>query len=160
VATTLSGDAGNDTITGTLGGDTISGGTGSDVINGRGGKDIMTGGEGPDRFNFNTTESNVTAGLGDQITDWSSEDTISFNLLGAATGTTYVETVSSDYASALGIASNAIAGGTIDFVLVQIGVDLVLFADSNNDNGTADTGVVILGKTLADIDFTNVISGL
>jgi len=41
---------------------------------------------------------------------------------------------------------------------VQIGGDTVLFADTNADHSitAADDAVVLVGKSLSDIDFTNI----
>ena len=40
-------------------------------------------------------------------------------------------------------------------VAVQIGADVVVFADSGADNGSADDAVALVGRTLADISTAN-----
>jgi Ca2+-binding RTX toxin-like protein len=152
----LSGDNGDDEIYGDAGTDTISGGDGDDFIYGGTGKDVLTGGAGSDTFAFDDGDSSSVAATGDQITDWSSSDLIAFGGETAIGGTAYVETVAADYATALGIATNAIAGGSINVVAIQIGADTVVFADTGDDD-TAGTGVVLVGKGLADISAANVL---
>jgi Ca2+-binding RTX toxin-like protein len=88
------------------------------------------------------------------ISDWDSSDSLVFGVGEVGSGT-YVETVASDYATALSLANNAIAGGGIDYVAVQIGSNVVVFADSAGDNGTSDDAVVLASRTLADIGVEN-----
>jgi Ca2+-binding RTX toxin-like protein len=145
----------SDEVSGGSGTDTVNGGDGDDYVYGGTGKDVLTGGAGSDIFVFEDGDSGFSAATGDQITDWSSSDVIAFGET-AITLTAYVETVASDYATALGIATNAIAGGSINVVAIQIGADTVVFADTAGDD-TAGTGVVLVGKGLADISASNVL---
>jgi hypothetical protein len=49
--------------------------------------------------------------------------------------------------------------GANDIVAIQVGSDVVVFADSNN-SGTltaADNAVVLVGRTLTDIDSSNIV---
>jgi len=41
-------------------------------------------------------------------------------------------------------------------VAVQVGGDVVVFADTDANN-TADTAVVLVGRSLTDIDSTNIV---
>jgi len=43
---------------------------------------------------------------------------------------------------------------------VQVGGDVVVFADTNSDHilTTADTTIVLVGRTLADIAFSNILA--
>ena len=72
-------------------------------------------------------------------------------------GTNYTEITASTYDEALAAAGGLIAAGTINFVAVQVGADVVLFVDTANNNGTADDAVVLVGRTLADISSANIV---
>ncbi len=56
-----------------------------------------------------------------------------------------------DYAAALSAANAKIAAGASDYVAVKVGADVIVFADSHHNNGTADAAVVLVGKSLSDI---------
>ena len=141
----LSGGTGDDTLVGGAGADTLSGGTGADHL---------TGGGGTDHFVFAQSDSGVTQGALDVITDWNSGDTITFANVTVGAGV-YFEGSAVSYASALNLANSHIASGTADIVAVQVGGDVVVFADSAGDNGSADDAVILSGKTLSDVDFGN-----
>jgi Ca2+-binding RTX toxin-like protein len=166
--------AGNDVILGSANNDTINGGAGDDAITGNAGKDILTGGTGKDTFNFAAGDSNAgvatDVGKQDQITDWEGGtsatpvDMLHFAGLGVVNAgnhlQTYVETTAADYGSALTAAGNAFSQATpFQIAVVQVGNDTIVFA---NNGGTAnaldatDTAVVLVGRTLNDIDFTNI----
>src|SRR5207253_3082995 len=113
-----------------------------------------------DLFKFDASDSGTVAGSLDQIRDWESTDTIDFTnaALVAGNGTNYaLEATAPDYATAKAAADSAIAGGVIDYYVVQVGTDVVVFADSNNDNGTADDAVVLVGRSLNDIGPGNIV---
>lgn len=65
VASTLSGNEGNDTLTGGTGADTINGGAGDDSIVGGTGADSMTGGLGKDTYSVNELGDKVVVAPGD-----------------------------------------------------------------------------------------------
>uniref|UniRef100_UPI00398304FD hypothetical protein n=1 Tax=Phenylobacterium sp. TaxID=1871053 RepID=UPI00398304FD len=92
--------------------------------------------------------SSTAIGVWDIITDWNDTDTIDFQ--GIVAGS-YAEATAADFTAAVTLANAAIAGGT-DVVAVQVGADVIVFADSANNNGTADDAVALIGRTLADID--------
>jgi hypothetical protein len=48
------------------------------------------------------------------------------------------------------------ANNAIDYVVVQVGGDVVVFADTGALN-TADDAVVLVGRTLADISADNIV---
>src|SRR5262249_40901380 len=147
----FSGDAGNDLIFGQGGNDTINGGSGNDTIDGGLGKDILTGGGGVDRFNISTSgDSSPVAGSSDQILGWDGT-TYRLHFAPAATGAAaYSETTAADFGAALTAANTVLGGGTVDVVAVQIGSDVVVFADTNAGNSAGDA-IVLVGKSLTDI---------
>ena len=170
-ADTVFGEAGNDRITlgdassaadGGSGADTITGGAGADTITGGFGADDLRGGGGGDTFQFSVGHSGTTEGSLDRILDWTGgrstgpPDHIAFAGLASATPTTYLELKAANYGAAKLLADVQIAAGN-DYVAVQIGADVVLFVDSGSNNGTAEDAVVLVGRTLADIDYTNLI---
>lgn len=166
------GEAGNDQITlGDGGGaadggsanDTVAGGTGADTLTGGLGADDLRGGTGADRFLFSSGDSGTTEGTLDRILDWAGgrsagpSDQIVFIGLPAATQTTYLEMTASSYGVSKVLADVQIAAGN-NYVAVQVGPDVVLFVDSGNNNGVAEDAVILVGRTLADIDYTNIIA--
>ena len=159
----IDGGNGNDVILGTGFNDTITGGAGDDTITGGLGQDVLTGGGGNDQFNFAAGTSTTGQGTQDKITDWTSADHLHFT--GGATGvagtsTNYVEVVgASDYSNAETLAGSEFAGG-FKYVAVQVGNDVVVFADNGGTThalDATDTAVVLVGRSLSDIDFTNII---
>lgn len=164
---TMSGGDGADQIVGGAGSDSISGGVGADTITGgavtvgvpNGGRDFLSGGDGVDRFFFAAADSSLTAGSGDQILDWATEDRLAFAGNGAATALTYLEGTAGNYADAVLLANAAITAGVINYVSVQVGGDVVVFADvAATGNGLAEVAIVLVGRTLADIDFGNFVA--
>ena len=114
-----------------------------------------------------------TAGSLDQITDWTggtpgaTVDVLYFQYANGAlavthsaagSATNYLELSAADYATAYSAADTQIKGTPVQYVAVQIGGDVVLFA---NETGTHANGVedaiALVGKTLADIDYTNIV---
>jgi Ca2+-binding RTX toxin-like protein len=155
---TVDGGAGNDEITGTGGSDSLAGGIGTDTLDGGAGADTVAGGAGSDLFQFfQSAVPSAAAGL-DRIIDWASEDRLFFAdgsnaPVGAGTAGNYVESTQADYAAALSFANGQIAAGAINYVAVQVGADVIVFADSAGNNGTADSAVMLVGRSLADIAF-------
>jgi Ca2+-binding RTX toxin-like protein len=150
------GEAGNDILLGMGGNDTIQGGDGTDTIGGGGGQDFLRGGNDVDTFLFTAGDSGVTPGLIDQLLDWESTDIISFAALPIGSATNVVELGAGDYAAAVSLANSQIAGGIVDYAIVQVGPDTIIFVDALNNNGTADDAVVLVGRTLADIASGNI----
>ena len=156
-ADVLTGGAGRDGLFGGLGADTLSGGAGDDALQGGPGADMLTGGAGRDLFVFAGGESPASAGQMDIITDWQSSDGLTFFGPPTAAGS-YVETTTIDFASAAAFANAQIAGGTVEYVAMQVGGDVIVFADSHGDHGVAEDAVVLAGRTLADIDASNFVT--
>jgi Ca2+-binding RTX toxin-like protein len=152
------GEDGADSMNGGGGSDTLNGGAGDDALDGGSGADALTGGDGSDSFLFSAATSNVS--VTDNILDWTSADKLRFAFASgfrAATATTYAETTATSAAEAISNANAIINAGTVDFVAVQVGADVVVFADSSNNNGDADSAVIIVGKLISDIAYTNIV---
>jgi hypothetical protein len=66
----------------------------------------------------------------------------------------YFEFTAADYAAAKTLADAQITGAA-DYVVVQVGTDVVVFA--GDTGGASDTSIVLVGKTLADISASNII---
>jgi Ca2+-binding RTX toxin-like protein len=158
---TIDGGAGNDIIDGSDGSDSINGGAGSDTIDGYAGADTVAGGGGSDQFQFFLPEAFTNLATLDVILDWGADDRFFFtgddieDAIGAGTPSTYVESTAGDYASALAFANGRIALGIVNYVAVQVGSDVFVFADTAFDAGVADSAVRLMGRTLADIGFAN-----
>jgi Ca2+-binding RTX toxin-like protein len=174
----ISGGQGNDQIAGSsvvsnvlngnLGDDTLIGGRAKDTISGGGGADVLTGGAGADSFQFAAGDSPATNAAGrDQILDWTgggatAVDTLVFGDGGQVTAathlTTYIEITATDLTDAATKVAAAF-GQHFQVVAVQVGSDVVVFADAGAIAGVldaTDTGVVLVGRSLADIDFNNI----
>jgi Ca2+-binding RTX toxin-like protein len=158
----LDGGAGNDDLLGSDGFDQIYGGIGNDTIDTSNGADSVTGGAGADLFSFYAEDTFAVFSGIDRILDWASEDKLYFEAsdeaaIGAGAIGNYLETTAATYADALTAANAQIAGGAINYVAVQVGADVFLFADAEHNNGAADAAVMLVGKTLSDIAFSNII---
>jgi hypothetical protein len=149
---------GNDSVIGGGGAfDSLVGGAGNDTLDGNAGQDAISAGAGNDKIVIGAGQSSTTAGSGDQVTDWSgTDDTLDF-ATAASTGTDYIELTANNYAEAIALANTQINAGTYNYVSVAIGADVVVFADSAGDNGTADDALVLVGRTLADISAGNIV---
>ena len=135
--------------------DALYGWGGNDTLNGGAGHDLLSGGAGADLFVIFPGQSGVTAGATDTITGWESIDSLGFSGPGATTSN-YVETTASGFAAAKALADAQIRTGAADYVVVAVGADLVVFADSRGDNGGADDAVVLLGGDLNIISAANI----
>ena len=120
----------------------------------------MAGGAGADVFQFFDGAAFTAVAAIDRIVDWAAEDRLFFangdnTPVGPGTAANYVESTQTDYAAALAFANGQVAAGTINYVAVQVGTDLFVFADSAGNNGAADSAVMLVGRGLADIAFGN-----
>ena len=115
----------------------------------------MSGGAGTDVFVFAASESGVVIGAVDQILDWEAGDSLRFGLGAAVAGQTYFEETAADYDAALVLANARVAAG-VDFIAVQVGSNVIVFADTGGNNGVAEDAVVLVGRTLADIAAGNI----
>jgi Ca2+-binding RTX toxin-like protein len=150
---TISGLGGNDRLEGDKGADTIDGGAGDDTITGGQGADVLTGGDGADVFKINGPAHLVTDV--DKITDFThGVDHLRFDESPAATAANFATDTAADFKTAMADANAKIAAGA-DFVAVQVGADVVVFADEIGEHH-ADSAVLLVGKTLADISFSDI----
>jgi Ca2+-binding RTX toxin-like protein len=150
----LTGTAADDYLKGKSGADTLSGADGNDTLQGGHGGDVLTGGAGADVF-LMTGGGHVTASETsvDRITDFThGEDTLGFGRQTSLAGHPMWTGSAGSYAEAFDDAKAQIGSGAADLVAVQVGSDLVVFADSTLHNHV-DAAAILVGKTLAD--FTN-----
>jgi Ca2+-binding RTX toxin-like protein len=150
-ADSLSGGAGNDLLLGGGGADTLDGGAGNDTLSGGEGANVLTGGAGNDLFLIKSEHPGKTADALDHITDFThGEDKISFGGHLSVTSGNFQTATATTFADAMALAKTDLAGGHADVVAVQVGADVILFADTH-DNNHIDSAVVLVGKTLAGI---------
>jgi len=149
-ADSLSGGDGNDRLRGEGGNDTLDGAAGNDTLSGGAGANVLTGGQGHDTFQIDPHATASVDGL-DRITDFThGEDRLVFGEHLTLTDTDFTTAQAASYADALAAATTQIASGATDLVAVQVGSDVIVFADSSHHNHV-DAAVVLVGKTLADI---------
>ncbi len=148
---TLIARGGEDTLLGGDGSDSLSGGDSADRIVGGAGPDTLAGGAGADRFELTSTTTLLTDAGADRILDWSSEDRLVFR----GPGQPYSETTATDFASALTAAQGLISGGAAEVVAVQVGADVIVFADASAGT-SVDVAAMLVGRTLADISGANI----
>ena len=149
----ISGLAGNDRLEGGKGNDTIDGGDGNDLIRGGKGADVLTGGNGDDTFVIDSGAKQLSAI--DRITDFTSgHDKLVFDDAPAATAAGFATDTAADFTTALADANTKMAAGA-DFVAVQVGADVIVFADEVGEHHV-ESAVLLVGKTLADIASTDI----
>ncbi|WP_091735136.1 calcium-binding protein [Phenylobacterium immobile] len=157
---TIVGGASADLLIGDLGDDSLSGGDGADTLIGGKGADQLSGGAGSDLFSFTGGDSGLAAGTLDRIIDWSAQDRLHFGVTAAvgATIATYQESLSpsGDYNAARDAAAALISKSGVAFVAYQVGADVVVFADADGDKAM-DNAVILVGRTLADIDVSSIV---
>ncbi|MFC3069685.1 calcium-binding protein [Phenylobacterium soli] len=143
---------GNDVLRGDGGADTLDGGAGDDTLAGGEGANVLTGGDGADLFVIKGEgHLGKTADRLDQITDFTSgEDKLVFGHKLHVTDANFETATASDYASAVALARHDIGAGGVDVVAVEVGNDVIVFADTHANNHV-DAGVVLVGKTLTDL---------
>ena len=156
VASLIDGGSGNDSLTGGTAADAITGGQGDDTIVGGGGADLLAGGGGADQFNFanHITQASLGSGGVAVISDWVNTDSLKFGALGA--GATFYHNDSltaTSFNNAIGVANGSAHIAGDKYFAVQVGADVVVFADSNADHAidSTDDAIILTGKTLADI---------
>jgi len=151
-ADSLASGAGDDSLSGGKGDDTLDGGPGDDTLAGGDGVDRMSGGDGHDVFHVAGFAS--SAGGLDQIFDFTRhEDTLVFQGLSVDEGD-LTRGTADDFAGALAFANSQIADHGFSVVAVQVGGDVIVFGDvAGKDH--ADTGVVLVGRTLADVSYSD-----
>jgi len=175
----LFGGAGNDILQGGFGLDMLSGGDGDDrlvaqgpeitILAGEAGndtltaasfdKDILLGGSGRDRFEI-VAKADPAIRVDAEIQDWEAHDTLHFPEVtifgaGAILPLSYSEFVADSYAQALAIANEHISASGAKWVAAQVGADVYVFADLGDPADGADSAVLLVGRTLADIGLDN-----
>ena len=146
-------------LLGEAGDDSLAGGAGADTLTGGSGHDVLSGGAGGDLFIIVPGDSGTNELQVDRITDWQASDHLTLGRA-AAVATNYIEgSTAADFAGALSIANSRIVTGGADFVVLSVGNDVIVFADSRGDDGVADDAVVLSGRTLADISAANIVAG-
>ena len=176
---TLVGGAGNDTLQGGFGSDRLASGAGDDLLVAQGpegawmradegedtlvaaggGLDTLYGGEGRDRFEI-VARTDPATSPDAVILDWEAHDTLHFpeasiHVSAQILAQSYAEIVAADYAQALALANQHISGAGARYVAAQVGDSVVVFADTGDPSDGADVSVILVGRTLADIDLTN-----
>ena len=150
-ADSLSGGDGADILRGEGGNDTLAGGGGNDTLSGGRGADLLTGGPGHDTFLISGPASTAVGDV-DRITDFAKgEDILSFGTHLALTPNNVSTGQAADYAHAFVAAHDKIAAGTADLVAIQVGADVVVFADVLHHN-QVDASVILVGKSFALTD--------
>ena len=126
-ASSLKGGPKGDGLAGSGLSDLLDGAGGDDVLGGGDGADSLVGGDGSDLFIVEAGDSPATLGQMDVVLDWSPQDRLSF-LRPAGSATTYIEATASSFAAAKSLADAQIAIGSVDYVAVQVGSDVIVFA--------------------------------
>ena len=151
-----SGGDGNDVLFGGPGADKLNGGAGNDTLGAGWDADTLTGGSGNDAFLVFGKLPATAAGL-ERVTDWThGQDHLVFGPRDVATAANFATATAGDFSAATTAANAKIAAGSADYVAVQVGADVIVFADSHHNNGTADAAVLLVGRTLADVTFGDI----
>lgn len=146
----LSGGAGDDLLQGGRRGDTLDGGLGDDTLVGGDGGDLLTGGAGADLFRIESSPK--TLNDLDRIADFTSgEDRIIFGDDLKPTETNVATATAADFKSALHEANLRMADDEIEFVLVQVGDDVIVFAADENASHP-ESAVLLVGRSLIDLN--------
>lgn len=135
------GSSGSDSIPWT---GTVHAGAGDDVIYGG---TYVSGGPGADVFIINRRYAL------EKILDWESGDRLYMSFL-KATISNYVETTKPDEIAARDFAGDQIQAG-IDYIVVAVGGDLLVFADTGSGISAFWERATIVGRGLNDISYTN-----
>jgi hypothetical protein len=150
-ADSLSGGDGADNLRGEAGNDTLSGGGGDDTLSGGRGADLLTGGPGHDTFLISGPASTALGDV-DRISDFTKgEDKLSFGVHLELNEHNVSTGQAKTYAEAFVAASGKIVAGAADLVAIQIGADVVVFADVQHHN-QVDASVILVGKSFALTD--------
>ncbi len=142
------GTNGDDRLRGGRGDDSLDGGAGDDTLAGGQGADQLTGGESDDAFKV-TGPARSQDDL-DQVTDFTSgEDRL---LFGAKAGddAEFATAEADDFETAREAADAAVADGAT-YVAVQVGQDVIVFADADPEHEGAEQAILLVGRSLTDV---------
>lgn len=156
-AGSLRGGPSDDGLAGSGMSDILDGAGGDDVLGGGDGADSLVGGDGSDLFIVEAGDSPAAVGQMDVVLDWGPQDRVSF-LRPAGSETNYLEATAGSFAAAQSLADAQIAYGSVDYVAVQVGSDVIVFADSQADDRTADDAVTLRSRTLDAIEASNIVA--
>lgn len=78
------------------------------------------------------------------------QDIIDFSGLGAIADSDFTSSTADDFAAALAAANAIMAGTGENVVAVQVGADVIVFADTG-DADQAGSAILLVGRTLADV---------
>ena len=146
----LYGSGGNDLLRGEGGNDTLAGGDGDDTLSGGAGANVLSGNAGHDTFLISSPLATYVGGL-DRITDFNrGEDHLVFGGHLTLGETNFMGTKAASYGDALKIANSVLHSGRTDLMVIQVGGDVIVFANAGNHN-QVDEAVVLVGRSLADI---------
>lgn len=143
------GTDGDDVLHGGHRADSLDGGAGDDTISGGRGADDLTGGEGDDAF---LIEAVKRLGDLDRILDFGAGDKLVFEDGPTANEDNYAEDQADNFEAAVALARELLDDRD-GYVSVQVGDDVIVFS---GDDGDLDAGVVLVGRTLADVGFGDI----
>jgi len=141
---------GDDQLRGGAGADSLQAGDGNDTLDGGAGADTLSGGAGVDRFIVTLSSSPPDAA--DRILDWSASDRLAFGMSGPQP---FGSTTAADFTSAQALAQSRFAAGLFEVFAVQVGADVVVFADAGAANSVG-AAVTLVGRALGDISEDNI----
>lgn len=134
-----------DRLVGAEGDDSLSGGGGNDQLAGRDGSDTLSGGAGADTFKVMDAADTLEAL--DQVIDYETGvDRIVFGRRFEANEFNFASFDVTSFDAAVEEVNTAFAAG-LEVAAVQLGEDLILFADVDGD-GTYNAAVVLVGQSL------------
>jgi hypothetical protein len=94
----------------------------------------------------------VAADSLDAVLDFTAaDDQLIFTGGPAATDTNFATSSAADFDAALLAAQDEVTNNGAAYVAVELGGDVIVFADTDGDPTTVDSAVLLVGKTLADI---------
>jgi Ca2+-binding RTX toxin-like protein len=152
-----------ETLTGTEAGETLGGSAGDDSLDGAAGDDTLDGGEGSDQLVGGAGNDVFVAGAAgeavdglDKVIDFTpGEDSLEFTGDIVLTEDQFATETAADYAAALAAANTVMADGSVKFVAVQVGGDVIVFGETDGLAG-ADEAIVLVGRTLTDVSHGDV----
>ena len=157
------GDAPAETFTGTDAGETLGGGDGGDSLDGGAGDDTLDGGDGSDVLRGGTGADAFVAGPSrgspddlDRVIDFTGgEDTLDFAGDLSLTEGQFATAKAKDFDAGIAAANAALGDGSVKVVAVELGRNVVVFADTDDELGV-DQAVILVGRSLTDVSYGDV----